>query len=227
MKYCIKCGTQLSDEAKFCSKCGQPVENVVMGTETKARTKSSTPLIIGIIVGVLVAVVIMVCVLFGIGVIGGTARVASEVTSELEQSRVSKDRRTVDTIYGAFQSTIADQQVSRANVRLVIAKTGATGSLEITGKDSKEDDFVKFMARALGVQPGENKAESLANLSTVTSDILESKDAKDDGRIVCTFNSTSGEIVVFANGTADKEGDERIFSANKASVELTKEGSGS
>ena len=210
MKYCIKCGAELLDSARFCSKCGQPVDNVVMRTETKARTKSSTPLIIGIIVGVLVAVVIMVCVLFGIGVIGGTAKVASEVTSELEQSRVRNDLRTADTIYGAFQAAIADQKV-KTDVTLVIAKTGTVGSLEIENNDSKEDDFAKYMAQALGVQPEENKAESLANISTVTSDILESKDAKADGRIVCTFDSAKSKIVVFAYGTVNKEGDERVF----------------
>lgn len=35
MKFCTKCGNQLSDQANFCDKCGSPVSN--------AQTPPPTP----------------------------------------------------------------------------------------------------------------------------------------------------------------------------------------
>ena len=38
MKYCVKCGTELSDDAAFCSKCGN-----AMGSGTTAKSEPFSP----------------------------------------------------------------------------------------------------------------------------------------------------------------------------------------
>ena len=35
MKYCVKCGTQLHDDARFCSKCGNPTESKQFENQTE------------------------------------------------------------------------------------------------------------------------------------------------------------------------------------------------
>lgn len=66
MKYCIHCGSEISDEAVFCTKCGKAVKKV-SGGKKKATKK---PLIIGCSVGI-VLVSIIVVGLFATGVISG------------------------------------------------------------------------------------------------------------------------------------------------------------
>ena len=41
MKYCIKCGNQLKDDAKFCNKCGTPCYNNKKETSEDINTESS------------------------------------------------------------------------------------------------------------------------------------------------------------------------------------------
>lgn len=71
MKYCTKCGTQVSDDSKFCTKCG----NKLNGEPAESPSKSKKPMLAG--VGV-VLVVLVVAVLFVTGVMGGKAKVGSK-----------------------------------------------------------------------------------------------------------------------------------------------------
>ena len=44
MKYCVKCGTKLQDEAMFCSTCGNPTESAQFKNQTgSAQTGNSNP----------------------------------------------------------------------------------------------------------------------------------------------------------------------------------------
>lgn len=61
----------------------------------------------------LIIVIAIMAILIGI--------VALAVIPYLEKSRVGKDQQTVDTVYSAFQTTIADQKVT-ANARVEIKK---------------------------------------------------------------------------------------------------------
>lgn len=64
MKYCIHCGSEMSDEAEFCEKCGKAVKKV---SGEKATKK---PLIIGCSIGIVLVSIIVVS-LFATGVFGG------------------------------------------------------------------------------------------------------------------------------------------------------------
>lgn len=41
MKYCTNCGKQLSDSAKFCDRCGTPVESVENSAERRQEYKGT------------------------------------------------------------------------------------------------------------------------------------------------------------------------------------------
>jgi hypothetical protein len=45
MKFCIKCGEELSDDAKFCSKCGTKQDSAAasIDKQTKPETKETSP----------------------------------------------------------------------------------------------------------------------------------------------------------------------------------------
>lgn len=64
MKYCIHCGAEILDEAKFCGNCGKEVKQV----SGKSTTKK--PLIIGGCIGIVLVSIIVVS-LFVTGLIGG------------------------------------------------------------------------------------------------------------------------------------------------------------
>lgn len=41
--FCVKCGNQLDDDAKFCSKCGSPVENAAPAPAAPASAPAPAP----------------------------------------------------------------------------------------------------------------------------------------------------------------------------------------
>ena len=163
----------------------------------------------------LIIVIAIMAILIGV--------VALAVIPYLEQSRVSKDKQTIDTVYGAFQSAIANQQVT-SDVTVEIIRTGDTGNtakVTITGgTDAQNDAFAFFMAEALNATKGSNATTTLPNISKGTADKLESANAK-KGTIKCVFNKEKGEISVWATGTT-VEGATRsdvIYSSNKSTPE--------
>ncbi len=140
----------------------------------------------------LIIVIAIMAILIGI--------VALAVIPYLEKSRVGKDQQTVDTVYSAFQATIADQKV--ATDITVTIPNGGTNPASVTGlATGKDTAFLTSMAQALN-------ATGAGDMHTGTSDKLESKDATGKD-ITCTFDAATGEIKVEITGTT-------IKSSNKA-----------
>ena len=136
----------------------------------------------------LIIVIAIMAILIGV--------IALAVIPYLEKSRVGKDQQTVDTVYSAFQATIADQKVT-SDITVNITPSGATGA---------SDDFLNSMAKALN-------AEDKTKVGKGTADKLESKDAvaedKGNKTIVCTFNATSGEIKAEVQKTSIKSSNKK------------------
>jgi hypothetical protein len=65
-KYCIKCGTELNDNDKFCNKCGAAVEvvNETQNTNAQQDDKSITSLIASIIYTFVIPLIIAAVVKF-------------------------------------------------------------------------------------------------------------------------------------------------------------------
>lgn len=140
----------------------------------------------------LIIVIAIMAILIGI--------VALAVIPYLEKSRVGKDQQTVDTVYSAFQATLADQKITE-DATVTIPSSGAA-----TGEGAANAAFIEAMAKALN-------AENASDISSGTAGKLESADAKDKG-ITCTYTKSSGKIEVFATGTKG-EGKTLIGSSNK------------
>lgn len=142
----------------------------------------------------LIIVIAIMAILIGI--------VALAVIPYLEKSRVGKDQQTVDTVYSAFQATLADQKIT-ANATVTIPSTGdATATI---GTDAQNKAFIEAMAKALN-------AENASDISSGTAGKLESADAK-DGSIKCTYTKASGKIEVYATTKEGAKTD--IVSSNK------------
>lgn len=140
----------------------------------------------------LIIVIAIMAILIGV--------VALAVIPYLEKSRVGKDQQTVDTVYSAFQATLADQKIT-ADAKVIIPKTG-----DATGTGAANTDFIKAMAQALN-------ATGASDIRAATVDKLESADAKENG-ITCIYTKSSGKIEVYATGTKG-EGKTPIESSNK------------
>ena len=63
----------------------------------------------------LIIVIAIMAILIGV--------VALAVIPYLEKSRVGKDQQTVDTVYGVFQATLADQKIT-ADATVIIPRNG-------------------------------------------------------------------------------------------------------
>lgn len=131
----------------------------------------------------LIIVIAIMAILIGI--------IALAVIPYLEKSRVGKDRQTVDTVYSAFQSAIADCQIT-ADVTITIPKTGT-----VTATGTKAADVKSAMEATLDT----------TDLTSVANK-LESKNASTDG-IECKYVKSTGVISV------ESKGDSTIISKNK------------
>lgn len=59
MKICSQCGSELNDTAKFCNKCGMPLENQIYGGQQSQKTKEKTVKdVIKIVAGIIVLVML-------------------------------------------------------------------------------------------------------------------------------------------------------------------------
>ncbi len=149
----------------------------------------------------LIIVIAIMAILIGV--------VALAVIPYLEKSRVSKDKQTIDTVYGAFQSTIADQQITEKQVvEVEITQTSGTATID-GGEDA---NFIAAMEKVLSSASGK--------IGEGTAKKLVSADAK-GGNIMCKKDA-NGEITVWAVGAPTT-----IFSSNKADPTLNKSTSGS
>lgn len=135
----------------------------------------------------LIIVIAIMAILIGI--------IALAVIPYLEKSRVGKDQQTVDTVYGAFQATIADQKIS-TDCTVTIPNDGTA-----TTTGAANDNFLEAMAAALN-------ATDKDDLHAGTADKLESKDATGKS-IVCKFVASTGTITVEASGTTIKSSNKK------------------
>lgn len=142
----------------------------------------------------LIIVIAIMAILIGV--------VALAVIPYLEKSRVGKDQQTVDTVYSAFQATLADQKIT-SDATVTIPSTGAATA---TIGGTQNTAFIEAMAKALN-------AQNASDISSGTAGKLESADAK-NGSITCTYTKSSGKIEVYATGTKG-EGKTLIVSSNK------------
>lgn len=146
----------------------------------------------------LIIVIAIMAILIGI--------IALAVIPYLEKSRVGKDQQTVDSVYGAFQATIADQKITDT-LTVTIKKDTATatvGSADAATTTSAK--VLSSMESALGVNSGDLKAIEKK---------LESEDAKGK-EIVCKYDKTSKEIKVEVSGTD-------IKSSNRSSADSSQQ----
>lgn len=135
----------------------------------------------------LIIVIAIMAILIGI--------IALAVIPYLEKSRVSKDQQTIDSVYGAFQSAVAECQV--------------TGGKTVTlgGNTDLTDKVALKTLENLGCPDSDKRGTSVTNK-------LESKKAKAGsgetgaGTIVCTLTD-DGKITVVAGG------DSTIKSSNR------------
>ena len=135
----------------------------------------------------LIIVIAIMAILIGV--------IALAVIPYLEKSRVGKDQQTVDTVYSAFQATIADQKITTDIDNLEIKPTD-----EATGAS---DEFLKAMAEALN-------ATDKTDIGKGTAAKLESKDAVNANKIIlCKFDADTGTITVQVKGV------DSIKSSNK------------
>lgn len=137
----------------------------------------------------LIIVIAIMAILIGI--------VALAVIPYLEKSRVGKDQQTVDTVYSAFQSTIADQKIN-SNIELTISDSTVTGG---------NTDFNKAMSYAI------TGVNDVSKMPAATAGKLGSTDAD---IIICTFDKGTGKIEVIAAKTGEKTAVNGIKSSNQA-----------
>jgi len=138
----------------------------------------------------LIIVIAIMAILIGV--------VALAVIPYLERSRESKDQQTIDTVYSAFQSTIALKQIKKptdSDKSFTITSTGATASAPF------DNAFIDSMAEHMGT--------TSADIAAATVNKLGSEIAASSGSytITCTL-CTTGEIKVEAGS---------IKSSNRAS----------
>lgn len=134
----------------------------------------------------LIIVIAIMAILIGI--------IALAVIPYLEKSRVGKDQQTIDTVYSAFQATIAEKEIQTPlNFDLPLNTEAAPNSFE-----------AKFL-EAIG--SGDKKGADICGK-------LASKDAKASGKITCSFDPGTNKIEVYATGTKG-DGKTLIGSSNK------------
>ena len=138
--FCINCGKQLDEDAKFCTACGTPTAcaddaspSSVAPQSPRASKGLSTGAIIGIIVGAVAIVTIVVCaVLFLTGVIGGTpAEEESEQASSAGIVQQDAEERGADI---AESLEKADEQLAFRGM----TKASASSILPTGGVNTKD-----------------------------------------------------------------------------------------
>lgn len=134
----------------------------------------------------LIIVIAIMAILIGI--------VALAVIPYLEKSRVSKDKQTTDTVYSAFQTSLANMEVT-TSVKMTITSSGVTVDSGLTASTNpKNTDFIDDFCKNLGSQAAADAAKSSAGK-------LSSKNGKGKN-IVCEYDSATGEITAYVNDTA-------------------------
>lgn len=127
----------------------------------------------------LIIVIAIMAILIGI--------IALAVLPYLERSRVSKDKQTVDTVYGAFQTALAEENVAKNIDSDLSGGSGTIADTSVTGQQIKNN---------------------LGMTLTQAKDKLVSDGAK-GGDFNFVYNKGTGEITVYVlkGGAVAKDGD--------------------
>ena len=141
----------------------------------------------------LIIVIAIMAILVGI--------IALHVIPYMERSRVGKDQQTVDSVYNAFNNSLADESISE-NVTLTIPGNGAEATIAPTTLKT----VMSSMCSALGAED-EKKLADATSLKMVSA----KGKAKD---IICKYDMTTKEVTVYSAG------DPTIVSSNKGTPKL-------
>lgn len=123
----------------------------------------------------LIIVIAIMAILIGI--------IALAVIPYMEKSRVGKDQQTVDTVYSAYQSAIADAQSQGKPVKNITSLRGIAASTT--------DTFEKALLNNLGVPDGAKVCDKL---------ISEASSGGTGRDIECKYDAGTKKITVKALG---------------------------
>jgi hypothetical protein len=132
MPYCRKCGAQLDEDARFCRKCGTPVEGAPVSPSVRSRHMRShrvfpATILIGIL---LVAFLVVVFVVLPFGSV------------DFSQTNVVSEVSGVNTVKLNFDADVADVNIIPTDLpnQLVKLEVNATGSSGFFGSTSHPVD---------------------------------------------------------------------------------------
>lgn len=94
MKYCVKCGSEMEDEALFCSKCGNMSNAEPLVKENKSRTLVICISVICVIL--IIVVILLVCILSKRS--GDEANTSTEITTEITENITVESSEIVEDI---------------------------------------------------------------------------------------------------------------------------------
>lgn len=145
MKYCTKCGTQVSDDSKFCTKCG----NKLNGEPAESPSKSKKSTLIGVGAVLAVAVVALVVVLSK-GKGSGSPDIASSssnVSTEKESGGTEKSGGFFD---GGSDKKWEKEYVERLDAYLEYYEEHVKDSEKVLGYVLINEDKLPYMVLNYG-----------------------------------------------------------------------------
>lgn len=122
----------------------------------------------------LIIVIAIMAILIGI--------IALAVIPYMEKSRVGKDQQTVDTVYSAYQSAIADAQSQGKSVKNISSLRGVTSATT--------DTFEKALLNNLGAPDG----------ATICNKLISEAASGGTRDIECKYDAGTKKITVKATG---------------------------
>lgn len=156
MKYCINCGAEMDEGINFCGRCGAPVGQVPKQGQAKKKG-----VIIGVSFGGIILAVVVVWMLFAMGLWGNKSktvqsdtdvrseRTVPEAGGELttdggeltpekgesdelsERSKVSENLSTLDVVYSALCSAVANAGANAGSGTIADVAAIGAGSNEV------------------------------------------------------------------------------------------------
>lgn len=141
----------------------------------------------------LIIVIAIMAILVGV--------IALQVIPYMEKSRVGKDQQTIDSVYSAFNTSLADESIS-GDLKATIKAGDDAADLATALPDA----VAESMWAALG-------AKDDTDLANGTTNKLVSAKAKGND-IICEYNDDTKEVTVYSVG------DPTIYSSNKGEPKL-------
>ncbi len=217
--YCNKCGAQLPDEAKFCTKCGNRMDedtpNITVEEDGDAKGKASKKNI-GLIIGIIAAAVVLVIVLafggiviFGDGEIFGLSK-GSSSGQDSEVNTLTKEDDDIDIVEADDENADADiDETAGGDTEDVLAATAnaQTVPVDIVIRQVDNSNFPEVTFYASIVDADGNVVENVDK-----SDFKVQEIGKDGTLVDCSIDdvyqvinsdSLSMNLVLDASGSMD------------------------